>query len=185
MTGLMRLGACDLFIHGLGAAETDNPTHEGYDIITEEWFDRWLGIRIAPIALVTATCYLSLSDIPTPTSDEVARARWLAHHAMHDPELLHDEVAASERRRLVENIRIARRHSPERRDLFANLHELLESTRRAHAADLDALKGRAKDQAARFAERDIIYDRTWPFPLFPQSTLFGLRDEIRAAFASS
>jgi hypothetical protein len=27
-----------------------------------------------------------------------------------------------------------------------------------------------------------MYDRTWPFPLYPRAVLDGLRDEIAAAF---
>jgi hypothetical protein len=35
---------------------------------------------------------------------------------------------------------------------------------------------------ARLDSAPIANDRTWPFPLYPQSILTGLRDEVAAAF---
>jgi hypothetical protein len=43
MTGLARLGACDLFIHGTGGGV--------YDRITDAWFESWLGGTDAPNAI--------------------------------------------------------------------------------------------------------------------------------------
>jgi hypothetical protein len=186
ITALMRLAACDFMIHGTGGGGGDD-AHEGYDLITEEWLDRWLGIprsQLAPMAVVTATRYLPLSTEKPPTASEVAHARWLAHRARHDPELLHDHAAATEKRRLVAFIHEGRRHSHERHERFADLHRLLESTRRAHATDLASLDAQAGAVALRLAERSITCDRTWPFPLYPGSTLKGLRDQIHVVFAA-
>jgi hypothetical protein len=183
MTGLMRLATCDLFIHGLGAAESNNPAHEGYDFITEEWFKTWLGVQIAPIALVTATRYLPLADGPIPTDADVALARWLAHHARHSPMLLRDPDAALAKQRCVDQLELLPRRSRTRADTFRRLHAFLETYRHDHAAELQLLESTANTTAARHAERGILFDRTWPFALFPDPALQALSTEIRAGFS--
>ena len=45
MTGMARLAACDLFVHGTGGGI--------YDTITEAWFREWLGVELAPTIAVT------------------------------------------------------------------------------------------------------------------------------------
>jgi hypothetical protein len=115
----------------------------------------------------------------------VAHAQWLAHHARHDPKLLHDHASAAEKQHLMGLIESSPRHSHERHDRFAELHRLLDSTRRGHATDLASLDGRAAQLRNRFHERAVIYDRTWPFALYPQTILRALRDEVRAAFSLS
>ncbi len=203
LTGILRLAGCDLFIHGTGGggdecmrvgerARTVPHSHEGYDRVTEDWLGAWarsdgavagpLGGGLAPIAVVTATRFLPIAGEPIPGAPEVARARWLAHRARHDPALLRDERAAAAKRALVAEIAGARRHSRERSDLYARMHEGLDRARRDHASDLDALARRAADADARRADAAIAHDRTRPFPLYPEATLRGLRDEIRAAF---
>lgn len=104
-TGLLRWMACDLFIHGLGggatapaAAEQDNQSEHadagGYDQIAERWFAAWLGVKICPSVVVTATAYLHpapsahspAAALPTEQAVRAAFAR--AHQARHQPALL-------------------------------------------------------------------------------------------------
>lgn len=185
MTGLMRLAACDLFIHGLGAANNDR-SHEGYDIITEEWLERWLGVpRIAPMTLVTATRYLPLASQSPPTAADVAKAQWTVHHARHHPDLLGDTSGSRERDRLLAAIQALPRRSGERGNAFTALHRLIDSARRSHPEGLDRLDANARDLRARFAERALIYDRTWPFALFPESVLADLCNQIRLQFQTA
>jgi hypothetical protein len=182
MTGLMRLAACDLFIHGLGAANDDR-AHEGYDIITEEWFERWLGIpQLAPMTLVTATRYLGVSPRSPPNEEQVAKARWAVHHARHHPDLLGDPGRNRERERLLRTLQELPRHSRERADVFLALHRLLDEARQAHPEELERFSFTSRDLQDRFAERALVYDRTWPFVLFPESALKALQAEIAAGF---
>lgn len=193
LTGLLRLAACDLFIHGTGGGGGGgDAAHEGYDRVTEDWFAGWaravpaaaavLHRPLAPATVVTATMRLPLIGGPSPRSDEVARARWAAHHARHEPSMLGDAAAAQEKRRLVTAIAAAPRHSQARRARFAELHALLDRFDRAHADDLDGLDDHARQAARRVADWSVAADRTWPFPLYPEPALRSLRARIEAAF---
>lgn len=182
MTGLLRLAGCDLFIHGLGAGASDD-AHEGYDHITGEWLSAWLGIEPslpAPITVVTATRYLPLSIPEPPTPAAAARAVWLAHAAAHNPHIIRDGYFDDAKRRLV--LQIAAAAHAQRVQLYRQMHALLDDYRRTHAADLDAIRGRAAAMQARLASAPIAFDRTWAFPLYPDHVLTALRDEIDAAF---
>lgn len=183
MTGLLRLAACDLFIHGTGGAGLDDQA--GYDRITDEWLAAWLGINpadLAPITTVTATRLLPLPIHP-PTARAVDRSVWLAHAAPHNPHIIRDGYYDDAKRTLV--LQIAKAPRPERRALYRRMHTLLDEYRATHAADLAAIAGDADQARARLAAAPILADRTWAFPLYPPSVLASLRDEVRAAFNPS
>ncbi|MBX3377826.1 MAG: hypothetical protein KF678_12580 [Phycisphaeraceae bacterium] len=187
MTGLLRLAACDLFIHGTGGAGSTDVSpppdaHDGYDLITEEWFRDWLGQPLAPMTLVTATRYLPLADGPIPTPADLARARWLAHHARHSPLLLRDPDAALAKQHIVDQIELLPRHTRARADLFRRLHAALADYRQQHSPELSSLSTSAAETAAQLAQRDILFNRTWPFPLYPDPVLSSLRDDVRRSF---
>ncbi len=183
----MRMAASDLFIHGIGGGGSEGDVREGYDLITEEWLERWLGIpreKIAPLAVVTATRYLRLSPEPPPSPDQVAEAVAKAHRARHSPELLGDHDGELRKRSLVQAIAASPRHSHQRADTFHEMHRLLEFSRRQHADVLERMDHVAADLKARLAERDIVYDRTWPFALHPAEALRELRAQVHAQFRS-
>lgn len=173
MTALLRLAGCDLFIHGAGGA--------AYDAVTDRWVRDWLGESLAPIAMVTATLRLPLrAEIPSP--EAAARARWRAHHARHDPALLGDDAGASRKRALVDRIGALRAAGADPAPAFHEMQILLRDHREARRAELDALARDADLAGARLAERDIVADRTWAFPLHADEALRSLRDDIGAAF---
>lgn len=187
MTGLMRIAACDLFIHGFGGGGGEGDDREGYDLITEEWLERWLGIpreKIAPLTVVTATRYLPLSPEPPPSPAQVAEALAAAHRARHSPDLLGDHDAELRKRALVRAIADAPRHTHQRHDLYLEMHRLLEESRRIHAPALQQLERIGTELKARLAERDIVYDRTWPFALHSPASLDELRAQVHARFGS-
>ncbi len=186
MTGLMRLAACDLFIHGTGGGGAGGEeSHEGYDLITEEWLKQWLGAaRLAPMAVVTATRYLPLSTQPPPSADQVARADAAAHRARHSPELLGDHAGEVRKQSLVHAIAAAPRHSHLRADTFHEMHRLLDTVRRTHASALEELDQAAEHLKARWAERDIVFNRTWPFALYPAESLHSLGSQIHNEFGN-
>lgn len=181
MTGLLRLAACDVFIHGTGGGGPD-----GYDRITDRWFARWLGETIAPTAVVTATLTLDL-DRFTAGADPAAaaRARWLAHHARHHPALLGDAGAEDRKRALVREIAALPRHDPRRARLFREMHALLDAAAAAHADRLHELDRDADRAAARLRSLPVATDRTWPFPLYPEAALAALRSSVRAELAAA
>lgn len=181
MTALLRLGGCDLFVHGTGAGGED-----GYDRIMERWIGDWLGAEkraaLAPAATVSATLRLPIGVEPV-SLEQAARATWLAHHARHDPSLLGDAGAAAAKRALVDQIGAARRAGLHPRAEFARLHTLLDDVRSRHGAKLGDLAAQAAHLRNRRDDAGVIADRTWPFPLYPGEQLDALRHRIDGEFA--
>jgi hypothetical protein len=173
MTAILRLAACDLFIHGLGGGL--------YDRVTELWISQWLPAEsLAPTAVVTATRFLPLADGRLPTDS--ARARWAAHRALHDPALLGDPEGAAKKRQIVNGICALPRNSSARRDAYRHLHELLTLRRSTHASALDRVQREAARAVARAEEDRAIFDRSYPFSMIGDRKLRALKAEIDAAF---
>lgn len=179
MTALLRLAACDLFIHGTGGV--------AYDRITGAWIASWLGpdTAPAPTALATATLLLPLDAAPPdPLADEATTAQLAYRDALHKPGSLGDQTLESQRRALVESIAASAYRSAQREHLYRDLHRLLARHREQHAPAIEAR--RAAALAARRSAKDRAGSiRTWAFPLYPESSLSRLRDEIVRAFAFS
>ncbi len=180
MTGLARLGACDLFVHGTGGGV--------YDRITEAWFEGWLGptelaesLPLAPLAVVSATARLAFGSSHGGVSVRDARsARHRAHHARHNPGLLEDEGAARAKRSLVEQI-AGSSDRAERALLFRQMQDLLGEVRAAHSVRLQEMDASASDADRRAREESIVRTRTWPFAIYDERTLFELRERIEGA----
>lgn len=180
MTALLRLGACNLFIHGLGG--------ERYERVNDRWIDAWLKAAIggasvppAPVAIATATRFIPelAEGSPPPTVEQITRLRWTAHHARHAPGTLGDAEQEAERERLVQRIRTARREGRSPREAFLELHRFLESHRGTNAAGLQHLAEQADAAARRSDESTVVYARDWAFPLYPRDLLRHLQDQIQ------
>ena len=187
MTGLLRLAGCDLFIHGTGGGGAEEAAgHEGYDRVTEDWLHAWLGTEpaeLAAITVVTATRLLPLPGAEPPEPMAVARTKWLAHHARHSPDVLRDAYYGDAKARLVHAVRASPK--PGRARLFRQLQTLLAEYRRLHEPDLQAMHLQAVLASARLRNAAVAFDRTWAFPLYPDSLLESLRAEIIAAFSGA
>lgn len=181
MTGLLRMGACQLFIHGTGGAGTGEE-EGGYDRATDDWFESWLGERLAPFTLVTATVRLPFTG-DTPSLERIRRSVWLAHHARHDPGALADEAGARVKHALLRQIEGARRTGADPAPIFARLHAELAAVRARHPDRLGALDAEAAELRARRAEARIAADRAWPFPLHAPETLRALHAAVVRRFA--
>jgi len=180
MTALLRLGACDLFIHGTGGGL--------YEKANDAWIGAWPDPAAgapATVAVVTATRRLSLLNTPAPTARDVARATWTAHHARHDPAMLGDHDGAARRRELVVAIKSARHQGREPRQAFERLHEFLRERRAAMSARLSALEEAASDAAARASDAGVASDRTWAFPMYSPGALDGLAQVVAREFQST
>jgi hypothetical protein len=176
MTALVRAALADLFIHGLGG--------ERYDRVTDQWLADWAHAphwTLAPTAAASADARpdlgLDVADLPDPI-----HARWLAHHARHNPALLGDTQAARTKSDIVDLIRTLKQEGKDPAPAFAELQSFLRQHRDRHArrlAELDV----AADRADRLrAVRDLALDRTWPWPVLSNETLDNLHAQIRAAF---
>lgn len=182
LTGLMRLGACDLFIHGLGG--------EVYDPASERWLRSWLGDDAGePASSVTASATLRLpfADAaidPARASDALA----LPHRALTNPGLLGDAARQATKRTLLAAIDDARSRRDRRSAalLFQQLKGVeREALKGEAAAAVIAQLGRQADEArSRAAQRPVVLERAWPWPLHSRGALEDLRHRIRAAFGA-
>lgn len=172
-TGLLRLAACDLYIHGTGGA--------AYDAASEDWLNDWLGEPLAPAMVVSATVLLDLG-VPRVTPADLARETWRAHHARHNPEMLGDRAAGDAKRALLERLR--RADPPDRPALFRQLHDLLDDARRTHAPALSELDRNVEAVRAALADASLARDRTWPWLLHPPGVLEALGERIAAGLAA-
>jgi hypothetical protein len=165
LTALMRIGMCDLFVHGTGGAN--------YDRAMERWLADWLGIRPSPIAVATATLRLPLGTDGVDTPDVVS-ALHAARRAWHDPENAGAETKAppgAAKTALLAAIDGAPRRSKTRFEMFLRMHDELATLRREHEAAVAAAERRA-------VEAPILNRRDWPFPLYPAEMIDALADEV-------
>lgn len=176
MTGFIRRYAADVFIHGTGGSV--------YDTITEQWLSDWLGWRLAPMLVVTADVLLPIHASVTTEAD-LARARWLAHHAKHNPAAVGDATRDERKRALVRSIAAAIADSQDADAAYAELHDLLREHREANRAALQALDAEASAATQRLEERDLANDRSWPAALQTPEALRTLRDRLEAAVAAA
>jgi len=165
---------CDLFIHGTGGAL--------YDQVTNAWFSTWLpGRQLAPTAVVTATRFLPF-DIKPPSPEVITKTQWKAHHALHNPAVLGDEPAGTRKLQLLQELRTARSRGESPSIAFKAIHDLLDTSRVEHKDQVAALATEAAQALEKRALAKVVYDRTWPFPLYPDTVIPGLQADIERAF---
>jgi hypothetical protein len=178
MTALVRLVACDLFVHGTGGAS--------YDRAMERWIRDWLGAAPAPIAVASATLRLPLGA--AGSAGTVAEARRALRRWRHDPEAPPDDRRPGPgpaKRALLAAIDAQPRGSAARRAAFHAMHGRLDEWRRGAAADLDALEARVRDAERDVRDRAIAARRDWPFPLYSTGSIDALAREIAAGVRRS
>lgn len=184
LSGVLRLGACEVFVHGLGGGATRchgaGDRYAGYDRATEAWIAAWLGRPLAPSVVVSATMRLPLLDGPAVTAREVAEARWSAHASRHTPAMVGDESGARRKSlALAEIIRLPR-GSRARREAYVRMHADLQGVRAQRAPALAQVAERARVLARRFSDQALALDRTWSLALFEPAALGTLDDAVRA-----
>lgn len=183
MTALVRLGMCDVFIHGTGGA--------AYDKAMEIWIRNWLGIEVAPIAVATATLRLPLMDIDTHELSsagvaDVANVRQANRRAWHDPQsITSNESPGPSKRAMLERINALPVRSPQRKAMFFAMHEELERQREAHRADLETAQQRLVAAQRLAADAEIARRRDWPFPLYPQHMIDDLAAQVRGCLTAT
>lgn len=181
LTGLMRAAGCDGFIHGTGGAGRDGES--GYDAVTQAWLHAWIGMDVAPMAMVTATLRLRMRlGRALPTVEEAQRVVWAARKAEHFPDLLEQAGAAAERAKLVERLTALRRKRDaaghaERKRLYRELHALLDAARERGGAALERWREQAERARRDVAQAAIAEDRTWAFPMYEPDQLRALATE--------
>jgi len=175
MTALVRLGMCDLFVHGTGGAR--------YDRAMELWINNWLGLDPAPIAIATATQTLPLGSAPPPEQrTDVVGALRSARKLWHDPLGADDPTGPSpSKRSILARIETAPRRSPQRRAIFDELHDSLAEARRTQAPAIEATQAQLATAIRQAQEAPIVDRRTWSFPLYPQEMIDELAQAVHQA----
>lgn len=170
MTALMRLGMCDVFIHGFGGAQ--------YDPAMEKWIAAWLSATPQPIVMVSATMRLPLSLGARPQRD-VQAAQQRARHLWHDPAAQEHAHSPSDwKTKWMAKIAASPRNSVERRQLYLAMHDALAGERQAHADAVTKAKDDLERAQRQQREKPIVERRTWPFPLYPKAMLDELEQQV-------
>ncbi|MCH8824738.1 MAG: hypothetical protein IH984_14660 [Planctomycetes bacterium] len=171
MTALVRLGMCDLFVHGTGGAI--------YDRAMQLWIKNWLALDVAPIAVATATLRLPLGS-PLEQRMDVASAQLEARKLWHDPQLQKSNGSISSAKRdLINKIEAAPRKSPERLELFNKLQDYLSENRKVNAKEIEKSQLKVEQSIRHQAEAPIIDRRSWAFPLYPREMIDELATAVR------
>lgn len=182
MTALLRMAGCELFIHGMGGGVYDRVTDAWIGAVASE-LDPELR-TLAPTAVVTATRHIPMpaaaAGVHTP--EQIESTLVTAERAKHDPASLGDTAAANRKRELVETIRRAKGDKPRRAALYRELQAFLGEYRERNGGRIEAAAAAASDAATQRAAAGVVFDRTWPFPLYPENVLRGLAAEIAEAF---
>ncbi|MCB1282018.1 MAG: hypothetical protein KDB18_10905 [Salinibacterium sp.] len=175
---MLRLEACDLFIHGLGGGASRSG--EGYDRATESWAREWLDSELAPAVVVSADLRLDLANgQPLSTERELQRAANRAHSARHNPASIGEGAMQWEKMELVQRIAAATDRSA-RSSLFRELHGLLERHRKAHSGELSEVEAEADEARRRVSGARVAARRDWSFVLYPDDSIQALRSTVEA-----
>ena len=172
MSAIARAHLADLFIHGTGGWV--------YDRIAEDWFSEWLGIKLAPMAMATATHRLDLGFSPGETIDADS-AKWQLHHARHTPAMVGDAGTQARKDELVSQIHQLAPKDPQRTVLYRQLQSLLDDFRQHHADELAGFVSQANRARALARQYELAMDRTWSFVFFDQDALHALNRATRRA----
>lgn len=186
LTALLRIGACNLFIHGTGGGVYDRITDRWLSLVREDARTRSLvgEAVLAPTCVVTATRHLPLDGPDLPAPAEIARAAWRAHHAMHNPGIVDDRSAADRKAALVREVANARGKAA-RLDAYRALHAFLDQYRAAHAGDIAGVQRAAAQTRVSQRAAVVKFGRDWAFPLYPQSMLGELSEAVARAVGVS
>jgi len=168
-TAIVRLGGCELFVHGSGGTI--------YDRATEHWMKDWLSASLAPSVSISADVRLGLES-SSVSFKEARRARWLAHSARHNPALLGNHTAQAAKNALLEQIADAQARGKNPAALFHELHENRITFEFSHAKELADLRKNAASLGRRAAESSTALRRDWPAAIYAPEQLAALKAQV-------
>jgi hypothetical protein len=174
-----RLFVADIFCHGIGGAL--------YDRVTDGIIKEFFGLEPPVFAVASATAYLGIDDREygqDGASDAEARARkiyWNPERFIR-PDAADEDQQALIRRKgelVAENERLKAegpsRSSPERRagrrEVFEEIHRVLERLRPAVRHLIEAERARAEELREAERDRKMATDREYPFIFHPAAKL--------------
>lgn len=178
LTALVRLGMCDLFVHGMGGAN--------YDRAMERWVENWLGVKPSAIAMATATLRLPLMD-ERDGGPDLQLARQARRRAWHDPESSPETPGrpGTTKATLLARIEQAPYGTSQRRKAFFDLHEHLRVLREEHVEKILRTERDLQGATLRTMNLQVADRRDWAFPLYPRDMLDELAAEVRNRIADA
>jgi len=176
LTALMRSFFCDLFVHGTGGRL--------YDRVTERWMDKWLGRRLAPMAMATADVHLAF-DAPRCGRAELAKALWWASHLPHNLDRsVPDASMTDDQLQLVRRKRSVLEHMDDDRDrrrrarAFTELLQINSEFVRRHQDLIDQAERRADEARLGAANAAVAARRDWCFGVYPGASMLELVSQL-------
>lgn len=179
LTAIARLGAGDVFVHGLGGAV--------YDRATAAWIRAWLGLELAPMTAVSADVRLDPAALAAPPDaplDPAAARRRAAilaaraHRTWHDPEThAGDRGPGPVKRDLLRGVDAAARGSRRRRGAFRAMHEQLSKLRGLHAGRVARANDRARTAQIDVDRALLLERRDWYWDVHPTPVIDALDAE--------
>ena len=172
LTGFLRAGVADLFIHGTGGGV--------YDRVTESWWRRWRGEALTPMVVATADLRLDFG-VPVASAADLARARWYRHHLPHNVDRYAHlrDGSRDEKRELLQAMGTTTDRA-RRAALFHDLHRLNEQLVAAHPDLLAAADRQLQHAAAGVRNAAVARRRDWSFALAPPQELRALAQGAHA-----
>ncbi len=141
-----------------------------------------------PMAVVSADVYLDFGLAADTTTQDVSDARWDLQHLKYNLDRVpgvEASAALAEKLAILAEIESYPRRSGERYAAYLRLQAMNERLRVEHTAVLDGARQEILQRKQAVAQRDILTDRTWAFPLLGCDVLLALRARLTREFGSA
>jgi hypothetical protein len=164
LTMFLRLSAADQFVHGIGGGR--------YDQVTDRIIASYFRLDPPRFAVTTATMLLPLAleqtriCLPCVVSE--------GHHLRH-------RLLGERKMQYVERIASLPRKSPQRRELFTQMHRDLSAAAATHPT-LSRWEQTLRETQQRELEEKTLFDRELFFALQPRERLEGMIEQYHALF---
>jgi hypothetical protein len=177
-SAIARAALCDRFVHGTGGGI--------YERATETFMGEWLGARLPPFDMATATVVLPFPSQPAGAlvTHAVRRHAWFDPHAAfgersHQQQRASAGVLSDQKRSLLAAVNQEPRKSSARKQAWRAMHAELARTRAQLGTQLAELSAREEADRQHAREAQIRADRTWPVPLHPAASITTMAALLR------
>ena len=171
MTALLRRWCCELFVHGHGGGH--------YDLATEDWWSRWQGEELAPMAVVSADLFQDF-EVPFADTATFQRAVWWTQHLKYNVDRVKgvqslDPQIVARKRYLLDHMNDDR-DRVRRAAAFAEIRQINDDLVRM-APDLMLQAQQQLDRArSGIANQTAARKRDWCFALYDRARLRAMSE---------
>jgi hypothetical protein len=165
LTLFMRLLVVDQFVHGVGGAR--------YDQVTDQVIERFLGVAPPAFSVSTATLYF-------PTA--LGRARPCLPCLTHEGHRLRHRAMGQTKMAMVRQIEQLPRGSPQRQQVFSEMHSRLSAAAAAHPS-IRSWEKRLEEATQTGAREEPLFDRELFYAIQPRDRLTAIIEQYESRFA--